>query len=500
MFQSKSWAIPTGILVALCLAVVVALVLSSVGVLNAASTTKSLSTNYTLVNLGTSTANVVAQYLLDTGATWTAPADSTSFQIAPNGGQKIVRQYLDTMTPSSGRGSAVISSDQPLAAVVQIQARGQTPTNGAYSGFNQTSDTFYVPLAMRRLATASGTGNTQIMVQNAGTSAINVSIQMVGAPGVFGNYTKNVTNLAPGATYYYDLDDESSANLPAGWYGAAVVSSSGNQLAVVSNLFSGVHAVQTFNAFRAAGAGTTWLAPLFTSRLANGLSTVVAFQNLSGSTIAAGAVTLACTKDPASPGAGTLNVPNASSVPNNAAYYFNPVTDSTNFPSGWYGSCRLTSSSGNVVAFVQMRQIGTDNNGAYEAINAGGTDTKVLVPLVSKRLTNGFATVANVQNLNNSTAANATFTYVPSAEYIAGGGSPSNIVVGPYQIPAGGSVQHNHRLPGAGSGTGQHNLPDRWYGTLTVTADQPINGIVQLTNIIAQPGDTFMVHNAFTLP
>jgi hypothetical protein len=217
--------------------------------------------------------------------------------------------------------------------------------------------------------------------------------------------------------------------------------------------------------------------------------------------MAVGAVTLSCTQDAASPGPSSLNVTNSTTVPNNAAYYFNPVTGLTNFPTVWYGSCRLTSTAGNLVAFVQMRQIGTDNNGAYEAINASGTDKKVLVPLVSKRLGNGFATVVNVQNLNNSVAASVTFTYVPSAEYIAAGGSVTPIVVGPYTIPAGGSIQHNHRLTGSGSGTGQHNLPDGWYGTLTASSsDQPINGIVQLTNINAQAGDTFMVHNAFTQP
>jgi hypothetical protein len=256
--------------------------------------------------------------------------------------------------------------------------------------------------------------------------------------------------------------------------------------------------MQTFNAFPAESVGTDWLVPLFTSRLANGLSTPIAVQNLSGGTIATGDVDVDCIKDAASPGSN-FSMSNTSSISDNAAYYFNPVTDMS-IPANWFGSCSITSTA-NIVAFVQMRFVGTDQAAAYEAINASGTDMKVMVPLVAKRLANGFATAVTIQNLNGSSTASVTFTYVPSPDYIASGGSSSNIVVGPYTIPAGGSLIHNHRLSGTGSGTGQHNLPDGWYGSLTVeSSDQPIHGFVQLTDYLGASGDPYMAHNAFTQP
>jgi len=455
-----------------------------------------LSTNYTLINFGTEIASVNAEYKKEDGSAWTADAGNTSFTIAANGGQKIVRQYApfeNTMT--SGRGSAVINSTQPLGAVVQIQARGQTPTSGAYSGFIQTSSTFYVPLAARRLTTASGLGNSQIMIQNAGTSSATVNVQLLGDTA---SYTRSGINIPAGATYYYDLDEET--NLPTEWVGSAVVTAAGgSQIAVVSNFFTGPDAMQTFNGFPAENLATTWLVPIFTSRLANNLSTVVTVQNLSGGTIATGGIQLSCTKGEGSPDPTTFTRSNPASIDNNKSYSFNPVIDMS-MPSLWYGSCRVTSAA-NIVAIVQMRYVPGTAAAAYEAIPATGSDRTVMVPLVAKRLANGFASVVNIQNISATNSASVTFTYIPSPDYIAGGGSSSNIVVGPYVIPPGGGIQHNHRVPGVGSGTSQHNLPDLWYGSLIVTSsDQPIKGIVQLTYINNPPGDWFMAHNAFTRP
>jgi hypothetical protein len=468
------------------------LTLSIVLVASAASTAKTLSTNFTLINFGSAEASVHVDYYKDDGSTWVAESANTDFTVAADGGQKIVRQYFDS-TLTAGQGSSVISSTQPLGSVVQILARGQTPTSGAYSGFSSTSDTFYVPLVARRLDTQSGLANSQIMIQNIGSSSTTVDVAFIGTT----NWTKVGISIPAGSTYYYDIEGET--NLSENWYGSAVVTAAGtDQIAVVSSFFTGADAMQTFNAFRAEDVGTSWLVPLFTSRLANSLSTPITVQNLSGGSLAIGDVDVDCIKDAGSPGTD-FAMSNTSAIPNNAAYYFNPVTDLT-IQASWYGACRITSTGG-IVSFVQMRFVTGTNAAAYEAIKGDSTDTKVFIPLVAKRLANGFATAVTIQNINPSSTASVTFTYVPSPDYVLSGGSASNIVVGPYTIPAGGSLIHNHRLAGTGSGTGQHNLPDEWYGSLTVSSsNRPIHGFVQLTNIIDTTGDTFMAHNAFTQP
>jgi hypothetical protein len=463
----------------------------------AQSTTKSLSTNFTLVNLGTSDAEGTIQYFEPDGSAWRS---DVSFDLDANGGQGIYRQYEDSSL-ADGRGSVVVSASQPLGAVVQILARGQDPTSsGAYSGFESGDNSFYVPLAMRKLTTASGEGNSQIIVQNTGSGSTTANIELVNPDGTT-RYTKSAGSIAAGASYLYDLEQESSSNVPDGWYGSAVVTAgSGGEVAVVSNLFS-ADAMQTFNAFGSSAPGTTWFVPLFTSRLANSLSTPIAVQNLSGGTIAANGVTVTCTPDPAIGGSG-FTMKNSSSIVDTAAYYFNPVTD-TSIPTAFYGSCTVDSGSANTVVFVQMRVVDTGEAAAYEAIKGGSTDTKVIVPLVAKRLGNGFATAVTIQNLNTSSAAHVNLTYNPSPEYVSAGGSATAVTITNQQIAAGGSMIQNHRVTsGAGSVS---QLVGGWYGTLVVeSSDQPIAAFVQLTFVtdmsgVSLPGgDNFMAHNGFT--
>ncbi|MEM2676098.1 MAG: hypothetical protein QXT10_06370 [Candidatus Bathyarchaeia archaeon] len=458
----------------------------------AGSTTKRLSTNFTLINLGSGPAEGVIQYFKPDGSKWRS---DESFSITNPGGQAIFRQYFDTQLPD-GQGSVIVSANQPLGAVVQILARNQTPTSGAYSGFPEGSAKFYVPLVIRNRMGASGLANSQIIVQNTSSSAIGFNIRLVRYDGD-PTYTKTVASLAPGASYYYDLADESASNVPDGWYGSAVVETTtpGGQLAVVSNLFTGPHAMQTFKGF--SSSAQEWLVPLFTSRLANGLSTPLSIQNVSGSTIPAGGIVITCTKNALSGGPTTINISNSQPIGDAASFFVNPVIDTT-LPDNWYGSCRISASAG-VVAFVQMRVIGTDRAAAYEAIPGGSTDKKVLVPLAAKRLANGFATVINIQNLSVSASAHVTFTYIPSPEYVAGGGLSTNIVITNVEIPAGGSIQHNLRLSGAAP-PAVPALPDGWYGTCIVeSADQPISGFVELTMLTGE-GDTYQAHTVFTQP
>jgi hypothetical protein len=372
---------------------------------------------------------------------------------------------------------------------------------------------FYIPLAARRQNTASGLANSQIVIQNADSTTLNVTVDLVQGASV--TYSKLITGLAPGVSYYYDLDEES--NLPVPWIGSAVVTASGSgEIAVVSNFFTGPDAMQTFNAFPAESLGTEWVAPLFFSRLNNGLSTVITVQNLSGGDIAAGGVTVECTKDAVTfpSGPSTISVSNPATISNNASYSFNPVVDTTMFPdSPWGGSCRLDSGSANTVVFVQMRYVGGAFSGAaaYEAIREGGTDRVMVVPLVAKRLPNGFASVVTIQNMSFTNIATVNLRYMPSfngAECptsvcdVTGDGvvnASDAIDVGPLTIPIGGSIQRNHRISsGAGAETA---LPDSWQGSLVVTSpDSPINGFIQLTNYINTAGDTFMAHDAFTRP
>lgn len=480
-----------------------------VGGATAASTTKSLSTNFTLINMSTTdNATVTVQYLKDNGSVWDALDANESFTVPKNYGQIQIRQYFDT-TMTSGRGSAVVTSSQQLGAISQIQARGQVPTQGAYSGVNAGSAKYYVPLAASNRNTASGLANTQIIIQNVSGGAVDVSVALINGNATTA-YTKSISALGAGVSFYYDLSEET--NLPANWLGSAVVTrtSASGDITVISNFFTGPDAMQTFNAFPIESLGPKWVVPIFFIRLANGLSTVVTVQNLSGGTIAAGGITLQCTKNPNNPGPATLTVPIPASLSNTASYSFNPVTDTTLFPNaGWGGSCLVDAGSANVVAIVQMRYVNSPTGfagaAAYEAIPQGGTDNTEIIPLAAKRLANGFASVAIIQNMDFINSAVVNLVYTPAVECALAIcdlnhdgvlNDSDKVAINNVPIPAGGSIQRNHRLPSGAEA--ETLLPDGWQGSLVVSSNRAVTGFVQLTNISNVSGDTFMAHNALT--
>lgn len=474
----------------------ISMVLVFTMVVSAGSTTKALSTNFTLVNMSDQTATVNVGYYKDTGATWDADNGNESFTIAGYG-QKIIAQYLDS-TLTAGKGSAVVSSDMPLGSVVQVLARGQTPTSGAYSGLSSGSNSFYVPIILKQRSTQNGLTNTQIMIQNLqAAEAISAQVQFVASPGSgYSNFLKSIASIPAYSTYYYDVADESVSNLPDGWYGSAVVTGqSGKMIGVVVNIFAGANSLQTFNAFPSESAGTSWSVPQFTSKLANGLSTPVTVQNVSGGEIAIGGIDLDCL--PASGYTGEIHLSNPAAVPANASYAFNPVGNAA-FPNAWSGSC-FVSSTANAVTYVQMRKPGfTEEFAAYEAFHGNGTDTTVIVPLASKRQANGFATVITIQNLDTSNAAMVTLTYTRAATCTVGDASYTVNKT----IPAGSNLYQNLRLS---ADPEVPAMPDTWYGSLKVTTQsgqtaRPIVGYVQLTNYLGSAGDTFMAHDAMLLP
>lgn len=456
---------------------------------SASSTDKLLSSNFTLVNLAAGTNNGNIQYVKPDGSQWRA---SDPFTFAALGDQLVRAQYFDELLPA-GSGSVVVSTEGPVGAVVQIQAREQAATNGAYIGVSEGAAEASVPLVMRRLATASGLGNSQIIVQNASGSTINAEVLLINSLTGATDLTKAINNLAANASFEYDLDNEGA--LPEGWYGSAVVRSTtaGGEVAVVSNLFSGDHGMQTFNAFTTTK--TKWGVPLFASRLANSLSTPIAVQNKSGAQIAANAVTVTCIKSTESPGQPSITVTNNAAIGNGATYFFNPVIDLVNFPDEWYGSCTVDAGSAQTAVFVQMRVVNGNRAAAYEGIALDNTDTRVVIPLYARMLANSFASNATILNLSATQTANVTLSYKgnPAA---AGTGCTVTFT---RSIPPGGSLLQNHRVDNDVANSVPEVGKD-CYGTLTVTSDgAPIDAFVQLDTMNDSTGDAYQAHNAFTL-
>lgn len=471
------------------------------GGVNAAATAKSLSTNFTLVNLGTSDANVIVSYYKDTGATWTAAAANTSFSIGKNGGQQIVRQYTDG-TLDSGRGSAVISSDQPLASVVQIQARGQTPTSGGYSGLPKGANVVYVPQVFANHMTGSGLANTQLIIQNMDTTSMDVTVDFYASGQSAKTHSKTISGIGVGASNYYDLSTDSGLG---DFLGSVVLTGGSSKLlGVVVNNFFGADGLQTYTGFTSDSFASKWFIPLFISKLPNKLSIPVSIQNVSGSQIGVGEVSLVCTRDPNSTaGNATYTWTNLTTIGDRALYSWNPVNPSTGetYPDSWQGSCTIqTNPAKNIVSFAQLRFVGNPDNGssaAYEAIPApadANVATELFIPLVAKKLlkTDGslnFGTTATIQNLSDQDAT-VTLYYTHSAE-VAG---IQDYTFPNVTIPGSQSLFRNYKLDGAIA----DNLPDNWQGSLRIVSNKAIQGMIQMAFLTPSSGDSYMAHIAFT--
>ncbi len=458
---------------------------------SAGSATKTLSTNFTLVNIGADIAKVSISYYLPSGSPWTS-SKFTSYDIPADGGQAIVRQYDDTLT--SGQGSVIVSSSQPLASMVQMLNRSGVgaPTSAAYLGFSQGNTSVVLPLLSRKANTASGLSNSQLTIQNTYSAAIDATIAFYTLGDTSGSpiFTTPAIPIQPGASYIYDLADVSAASLPDGWWGSAVVSTTApGQLVVIVSWFLGPDGLNAYEGVSSILASSKWFIPLLYVRLPNTLSTSLSIQNMSGSEIPAEDITLSCKKDATSGGSDTITAKNTAAFPYRSVYTFN-TTNTSVFPeASWYGGCVVSSaSSKNIVVLVQHRYVGGGDTGAYIAIPGTSTDKTLYVPLVAKRLANKFATTATIQNLNESQPATVDLIYTP-----LGGGTP--IVRYNVVIPAGGSIIRNFRLPD----TESPEMPDGWVGTLKVVSDQPVQAFLANTFMTIN-GDQFQAYSGVTKP
>jgi len=318
---------------------------------------------------------------------------------------------------------------------------------------------------------------------NTGSAPTDFNIVFISGVTFVPVFTKIVTGLAAGESYVADQSDETG--LSNGYYGSAVVNATtgGGTVAVVANQFVGTDSLLTYAGFKASDGFTSWAVPLYLCRLANGFSSPITVQNVSGATIPVGGISIAFTPSSGAPFA----VQNPAAIPNNASFVYNPRVDLT-CPTGSFGSAVVTS-SGNVVVVVNQLQVGAAAALSYNGIRTDSTNKTVLSPVAFSRLPNGFSTAVTVQNLI-AASGTITFTYVPNTA--CSGCQQYQLVV---PIPASGNVVQNHR-----QGDGSHPLPIGWFGSLIAKADVPVAGIVNQLNLNDPLADGSLSFNAFSQP
>ena len=242
----------------------------------------------TIQNTGTAPAAVNIVYY-DQNGTLVGAGDSVVS--LPVNASWAVRQDNGNSFPGSGgdaaqAGSAVIYSNQPIAAFVNEFAPGNVGDGTSYSGVpvpNGLGSTLYAPTIVNN---AYGGYTTGIGLVNQGSSVTNVTITYRDGSGTMIK-TQTVTALAAHA-YHGLYSGDTVLGLPSGFAGTATITNSAAQPlgAVVNETGPGGQ----FSSYDAAPSGSTTLnAPVALNSAYGGYNTGMGIVNSTG---AAGTVTI----------------------------------------------------------------------------------------------------------------------------------------------------------------------------------------------------------------
>lgn len=440
-------------------------------------------TSYMIQNLDTSNqANVVVNYY-DPNGNKVNNADKKL--TIPAGGQVTVVQYTDDPL-LNGRYSAVVSSDRPVAVVVNQQTAppgknymDSTPPFASYTGFESGATQITLPEIMHNWYGYY----TEFFVQNVGDSPADVKVTYY--PGLAG--TSGVTEtatIAPYASHQFSQKNMSSLGASSGTYagrfiGSAVITSNQPIVAVVNEHNEGSKKLFTYNGFLS---GSTDLVCPSILRGHYGWYTSLSIANPSLNQTAQGTITYYADTQYSLPTnlRGTTVVKPFTINPGKALTRYDGtgasptndpnLSDLTSF-TRFFGTVRIQSNIP-VVAKVNQENDGGNAEG-YNCVGATTASKKVMVPLIQADFY-GFYTSLTIQNMVSSSGT-ITITYTSDSTYSYPNNTSHTVV---RSIPANG--QYNS-WEGGSSRTGDvHNSGKfiRFNGSAVIESDVPIVAIV----------------------
>lgn len=369
------------------------------------------------------------------------------------------------------QGSAVVSSNQPIAAIVNVNNRTVGSAAGQYQGTSgeDAATTIAFPLVKNNF----GGRTTTFYVQNASGSANDITATFTTGPlnGATTDYELTFDAVPAYAMVVVSPDD---ADVPTGDLGSLTVVGTqplaGTSLeheasaAVAQNL-------QGSKAFTPNGYDATAYCPLVrNAHTSRGQTTGIQVQNVSG---AAQTVTVEYSY---SIGGGAIQTDSVTSpeLADGESFTFFGADATYGLPVGALGSAIVTGNGGNIAAVVNDRGFSaTPFNPVttYACFPASAATNEAVIPLY-KEYFFGNTSGIQIQNIGDATAT-LEVTYSPvggdpvvfSAE-VAAGSSTTFFGVSQLASPADISVV---------SGTASSLVNS--YGGVTISSDQPIVAI-----------------------
>lgn len=183
-------------------------------------------TTYSIMNVGTGPATIVATYYNPDG-TIPSGSGSTYNNVPVNGRVDVIAgQSPDGPLPTNWSGSVVLSSDQDIIASAQTKYTGRLNAEvdplqavgteaSAYEAFNAGSNDIYFPILVRVKRTANPTVaqlSTRYTVQNTSSSVVTVYLNYRNFDGTI--YPPTVITLQPYGSRTFDTAVD--ADLPTG--------------------------------------------------------------------------------------------------------------------------------------------------------------------------------------------------------------------------------------------------------------------------------------------
>ncbi len=456
----------------------------SAGKIGAQAYDASQSTTVYAMNMGTGAAEIAIQYYDAAGSAVTSDASCSG---VPINGQCV---FSGAALSSGFRGSGVIGSDQPVAAVVRIIGTSYNTLadySGKASGEGDTS--VFLPAVHR-----SG-WRTLIGAQNMGSGTANIGITILNASGAaVASATRN--NIVAGGSAYFDVwNDAEFAGLGTAFSGSAVVSGGGQpvHVAVMENN-TGHGGKYAYEGFTTADGGTTVYFPVLhknrtSSGAGTGWNSSTFIQNLNS----ANPVTVQVTwRDEVARGGGVAKQASYT-IARSSSLYLTTASEPSN-RNKWAGSMvvAITSGTGPIVGVSSevYQNGGTASKpvvsayAEYRGVKGSATTTALYSPIAEGHY-NGAANTGNysrsfIQNLSTGSAA------VLRVEWINPTSGATVYALNNVSVPAGSSFYAAPNQQPSSSGLWNFS------GTFKVTSTNgvPIAGLTYDSFRGSSPGET----------
>lgn len=439
---------------------VLALLLVSVGLVSAQSGNLPGSgwwSGQQIQNVGTASTSVLFTAYDDQGNDYSCGNVKTA---AP--GQSVnFLTNTDCDVPAGFVGSAVVSADQPIAAIVNVVNMPSGRAAGMYRGTDgaDVANTIAFPLMKNNYFGRS----TTLYIQNASTSPNNINVTVkVGAA----THTKTFNNVPANAMVLVGPADTNPA-MGNNTVGSATVTGSGALAGAALEYQTAVALGSNLHAYTAFGPqdfAPKAFCPLIRNNYVR-LNTGIQAQNVSNS---AQAIRVTYSYRVNNTGAVQTRVVTSASVPAGASTTF--FTPSNGLPAGSVGSATVEGvNGGNIAVIVNDETFVLNPNrvAAYTCFPASAATTKLALPLY-KEFYFGDTSGIQVQNVGGA-AANISVTYYPPS------GSPVRFTQN--NVAAGASATF-YNASGSSAVSGSPASLLQTAGGVVVEANQPVVAIV----------------------